>query len=253
MVLMDCQMPELDGYDATREIRRREGALRHTWIVAMTANALAGDRDKCLAAGMDAYIAKPVRPEVLAATLAQVINAGSITMPAAVSAAHISVAANGVASHPRAEPSMIEDPKWEPHSTGNGAPPHALTDALAPASVAPPFDIDVVAALREAGVLAELIDLFLSDTPAAIEKIGAALTLKDARTAAREAHRLKGSAAVLGAQPMFELCELLQRLESPAGLEKAQALFALLSAESKRVCQAFEAERAADLFAPPPA
>ena len=70
-VLMDCHMPDMDGYQATAAIRRLEGDARHTPIIALTASALAEDRDRCLAAGMDDYIPKPFRIDRLMGTLSR--------------------------------------------------------------------------------------------------------------------------------------------------------------------------------------
>lgn len=73
LILMDCQMPEMDGFDATAEIRRIEGGERHTLICALTANAMVGDRERCLAAGMDDYISKPIGLDELQRALTRLL------------------------------------------------------------------------------------------------------------------------------------------------------------------------------------
>ncbi len=83
-VLMDRQMPGMDGFEATRAIRSQDGPDRHTVIIAMTAGAMTGDEEECLAAGMDAYLSKPVAPDALVDTVEQWIGAkGELGSPAA--------------------------------------------------------------------------------------------------------------------------------------------------------------------------
>lgn len=80
-ILMDCQMPKLSGYDATAAIRARERLGQHIPIIAMTAGARPEDRERCLAAGMDSYLSKPVSKDALLATVARAVNPPSAPAP----------------------------------------------------------------------------------------------------------------------------------------------------------------------------
>lgn len=195
LVFMDCQMPEMDGYEATREIRRREGS-RHTIIIALTAGAMHGVREECLAAGMDDYIAKPVQMEKLQEILNQWIGQAAFTRQTYV-------------------PDI--------NDLGGDAPP--LNNEV----------IESLRALGgkdNEGILGELIDLFRADVPVALAELRDALQSDETLAAAgRISHRMKGSSAILGAVP---LAELLQTMEEVCRRgERATALLVLPKIEEQ--------------------
>ena len=159
VVLMDVQMPELDGLDASRQICARWSRENRPHIIAMTANALPEDRDACFAAGMDDYVAKPIREHELAAALG------------------------------RASPRRDRDPGVADREIG--------------------LDAAALQNLKELGgveFLAEVIDVFLADTPALIASLHSSLERRDAEELRRAAHTLKSNASTLGAATLAELC-----------------------------------------------
>jgi two-component system sensor histidine kinase/response regulator len=209
IVLMDCQMPEMDGYEATAEIRRREeGLSSRTVIIAMTAHALEGEREKCLDAGMDDYLSKPVKLDVLCRKLEQWIK-------------------------PKGDPSSCE---------GSGEANVVLDQGKLSA-----VDLSVLAGLREIqqpgkpDLVTELIDLFLEDTAVQLKVLREAVSQNNTMEVRRVAHLLKGSSANIGAGPMAALYELLERTEFKNG--DRGALLVKLEREFERVNQALEAER----------
>jgi signal transduction histidine kinase/CheY-like chemotaxis protein len=175
-VLMDCQMPVMDGFEATAAIRLGAHAGTRLPIIALTASALESDQRRCLAAGMDAHVAKPIRLEELAAVLDRFVR----EVP-------------------------VEPPATAP------ADPDALLD---PAILAQLRSLD-----RDGSgaTLRELLALFAQNTPPLLRSLRAAADSSDSEALWATAHRLKGSAANVGAAQMAALCHRIE--QSAAGDE----------------------------------
>jgi CheY-like chemotaxis protein len=210
LILMDCQMPEMDGYEATRMIRQQEQYAggnggesssqdRRIPIIALTANALEGSREVCLAAGMDDYLAKPFNETQLCTILKR-----WLPKPAEASAA-------------APEP---------PDVAGRPIDPQAL---------------DQIRSLQREGMpdlVEKVINLYLQDAPHLIQAIQEAVAQGDPLALKKAAHTLKSSSANLGAVTLAELCKTLEMMGHANTVENAEDIAAKMGAEYNRVLEA---------------
>ena len=196
IVLMDCNMPEMDGFEATGLIRASEPEGRHTVIIAMTANALEGDRDRCLAAGMDDYLTKPVTQQRLAARLE------AWSQPAK-----------------NASPDQVK-----------GAPPEdGAVDRSRLRELAELGDEDDPLWLQT------IVGTFLEDMTTRVIRLKAALEEENAGEFRDVAHAMKGSAGNMGAMRLAEIAREMQTLGEAGRLEQGHALLARFEEEAERV------------------
>ncbi len=193
VVLMDCQMPIMDGFEATRKIRELEGEDRHTTIIATTAGALQGDREQCLAAGMDGYISKPIDRGELARALEQ-----------------------------------LADP---PCGENCGAKADATAAAETP-EPADPVAIERLQAISRGDLRFEerILTLYLSEADKRMASIARALGDRDLESVRSDAHAVKGSAGNIGADRVSDLASRLQRAAEDHDGAACSALFDALQA-----------------------
>jgi two-component system, sensor histidine kinase and response regulator len=197
IIFIDCQMPEMDGFQATAEIRRREkGRGFRAPIVALTASAVAGDREKCLAAGMDDYLSKPYTRDRIAKVLQSWL--------------------------PRARSASTEiDHTWS-----------AIGATASPPSG--PIDYDVLRELDQiqaGGVpnfVRNTVRRFLESAPPLLRNLEEGVTNCDVDLLYRASHRLKSSSGMVGARVMSTRCELLERQARGGTVTDAAALVAAI-------------------------
>jgi CheY-like chemotaxis protein len=186
IVLMDVQMPEMDGPTATRVIRRLDGAMSKIPIIALTANAMTGQREDYLAAGMDAYVTKPIDPSVLFATIAQLVKEPPQGAEAPSQA------------HGDANPSASAIPQ----PTGVGAQSAVAPRAEDMPPEMPVFDERRLAELRTSLGASELLEVLAcipEEGGKCLHMLKAAIAAGDLNAARRAAHRMKGMASNFGA------------------------------------------------------
>ena len=219
---MDCHMPEMDGYDATRAIRQREaeaGNGKHVPIIALTANAMAQDREECLEAGMDDHMSKPFSRRQMQDML-------NLWMPRGRPGSAAGTAGTSGAAQP------------------------AETQAPAPVSSDEVLDRQVLDQLsdlqstEDPELLTRVLTMYVVESPKAMAKLKQAVADGDAPEITRTAHSLKSTSANVGATTMSKLCADLQAAGKIADLGAARTLLARADAEYDRVQTALTAELA---------
>jgi PAS domain S-box-containing protein len=198
IVFMDCNMPELDGFAATAAIRASEGKKHHTVIIAMTANALKGDREKCLSSGMDDYVSKPVSQKELAVVV------GRWSAPQQPAGTPAPARESVVEGMPAIDTTRLD----ELAELGDEEDPHWLTTIL---------------------------QKFEEDSSARIVKLVVASETANPRELEQLAHALKGSCGNVGAKTMATIAHQLQVLGRGGSVEGAGDLIAALEKEFARV------------------
>lgn len=252
LVLMDCQMPVKDGYSATREWRQYETAhnLSRLPIIAMTANAMAGDRQKCLDAGMDDYLSKPVDRGQLEDMLRRWLQRGaaarrervapvpaSVAEPARPAVLGPAPAIPAVASLQRAAPTMATAP---PRSILE-SPPSAAPPPTGAGSTPPPPVLDeaVLAELREVmgAEFDNLVHLFLADAAKYVATLEEAASANDLGRMVGPAHTLKSSSANLGAMAVSAAARRIETGAREGVLPRPAVAVAVLESELQRASE----------------
>ncbi len=226
LILMDCQMPEMDGLTATSEIRQRETEAGRSRlpIIALTANAMQGDRELCLSAGMDDYLTKPYTQMQLREIIQKWLSKRNPLVPASVTN-NQAATDPGVATH-------VAQATSESATTGTG---HTI-DLKA---------LDAIRALQRPNrpaVLASVLRKYLDNSRDSVDALRDALRANDPVGLQAVAHRLKSSSAQLGAIALAARCKELELMGATKNLVDADRTLAALQSEYANACTVFRNE-----------